>query len=240
MADLGGAAGRFEAVIFDWGGTLTPWHQIDFDAEAFALAAAVAGDRVDRPAATLALRRAADVVWRRSRDEHRSARIEDVFAEARLEMDHELLTAYADFWEPHTPTDPEVGPLFETLRASGLKVGVLSNTIWPRHWHTRIFERDGVYDLIDGDVYSSELAWTKPAPEAFEAAMVAVGVEHPERCVFVGDRPFDDIWGARAFGMHTVLIPHSDIPAAQIGHSEGTPHAVAHRLSEIPSLLGTI
>ncbi len=33
-----------EAVIFDWGGTLTRWHDIDFHAESLALAHAV--DRV--------------------------------------------------------------------------------------------------------------------------------------------------------------------------------------------------
>ena len=30
-----------DAVIFDWGGTLTRWHDIDFHAESLALAAAV-------------------------------------------------------------------------------------------------------------------------------------------------------------------------------------------------------
>ena len=30
-----------EAVIFDWGGTLTRWHAIDFQAESLALAHAV-------------------------------------------------------------------------------------------------------------------------------------------------------------------------------------------------------
>ena len=32
-----------EAVLFDWGGTLTPWHAIDFAAEAQALALAAIG-----------------------------------------------------------------------------------------------------------------------------------------------------------------------------------------------------
>ena len=30
-----------EAVVFDWGGTLTAWHDIDFHAESLALAQAV-------------------------------------------------------------------------------------------------------------------------------------------------------------------------------------------------------
>lgn len=68
--------------------------------------------------------------------------------------------------------------------------------------------------------------------------MAAVGVTDPGRCVFVGDRPFDDIWGARQIGMSTVLIPHSSIPAQQVGHSAGEPDAVAGRLSELGRLLG--
>ena len=36
-----GPAMQIEAVIFDWGGTLTRWHEIDFHAESLALAHAV-------------------------------------------------------------------------------------------------------------------------------------------------------------------------------------------------------
>ena len=145
-----------------------------------------------------------------------------------------LLSAYYDFWEPHTLTDPDVLPLFSRLRVEGLKVGVLSNTIWPREWHEEYFRRDGVLDLVDGAVYTSEIPWTKPAPEAFLAAMNAVGVEDPAACVYVGDRLFDDIWGASHAGMRTIWVPHSDIPGEQVGHTEGEPDAVVQRLAEDP------
>ena len=58
---------------------------------------------------------------------------------------------------------------------------MLSNTFWPRDWHEEIFRRDGVLGLIDGAVYTSEIDWTKPHPEAFRAAMTAVGVTDPAR-----------------------------------------------------------
>ncbi len=223
-----------EAVIFDWGGTLTPWHTIDFRAEAEALArAAVDGDHT----APDLLMAAADAVWGRSRDHHTSATIADLFSHAGLSHDEELLTAYREFWEPHTTTDADVPELFERLRADGLRVGVLSNTVWPRAWHESFFERDGVLDLIHGAVYTSEVPWTKPAPEAFRAAMDAVGVEDPQACVFVGDRPFDDIWGASNVGMRTILVPHSEIPVQQVGHSVGEPDAVAHRLREVHDIV---
>jgi len=237
------SSSRIAAVIFDWGGTLTRWHDIDFHAESLALAAAV--DRTaDHPSVVepveshaRALHQAGSVIWGRSRDEQRSATIADLFDEAGLPHDPELLDAYHDFWVPHTETDPEVRPLFEALRADGIRVGVLSNTIWPRAWHRGFFERDGVDHLIDGDVYSSEIPWTKPSPRAFAAAMEAVGVNDPGACVYVGDRLYDDVWGAQHAGMRAIHIPHSVIPQDQVGHTEGEPDAVAHRLSEIPDLL---
>ena len=103
---------------------------------------------------------------------------------------------------------------------------MLSNTLWTREHHEEVFRRDGVLDLIDGAVYSSEIPWTKPHPEAFRAAMAAVGVDDPARAVFVGDRPYDDVHGAKQVGMRAVLVPHSAIPDDQRGHVEGDPDAV--------------
>jgi putative hydrolase of the HAD superfamily len=114
---------------------------------------------------------------------------------------------------------------------------VLSNTIWPRAWHVGFFERDGVYDLVDGDVYTSEIAWTKPDERAFRAAMDAVGVTDPERCVYVGDRLFDDVYGAQSAGLRAIHIPHSNIPDEQRGHTEGEPDAVVRELSEIVDVI---
>jgi putative hydrolase of the HAD superfamily len=126
--------------------------------------------------------------------------------------------------------------MFERLRAEGIKVGVLSNTIWPREWHEGFFRRDGVLHLIDAGVYTSELPWTKPSPRAFGAAMDAVGATDPARCVYVGDRLFDDVWGAQNAGLYAIHVPHSEIPPSQVGHSEGQPDAVASHLAEIPDL----
>ena len=105
-----------DAVIFDWGGTLTRWHDIDFHAESLALAHAV-GESEQLAVHAEALHRANQVVWGRSRDHQQSATIADLFTEAGLDHDPELLRHYYEFWEPHTYTDPEVGPVLEALRA---------------------------------------------------------------------------------------------------------------------------
>ena len=217
------------AVIFDWGGTITPWHDIDPLEQWLA---AVGDDDL-----AALLHDAVSAVWARSRDEHRSATLEEVFATAGVDHTDEMLAAFYAWWEPHTFADPDAHGLFCGLRDQGIRVGVLSNTIWSRAEHERIFERDGLADLIDGAVYTSEIEWTKPHPEAFAAALAAVAVDEPSRAVFVGDRPFDDIYGAAAVGMRTILVPHSDIPTDQIGHTEGEPDAVAHRLGDVLTIV---
>jgi putative hydrolase of the HAD superfamily len=63
--------------------------------------------------------------------------------------------------------------------------------------------------------------------------MAAVGVRDPAACVFVGDRPFDDIHGAKGAGMRAILIPHSDVPS----HAGAEPDAVIQRLSELTSVI---
>lgn len=224
-----------EAVIFDWGGTLTPWRSIEPANEWATLAAAVAPD--DCPAVTQKLCDAAHLVWTRSRELNRSATFAEICALAEVEPTNEAINAYKAFWEPATRTDPDVTPLFAGLRDSGIRVGVLSNTVWPREWHEEIFQRDGVLDLIDAAVYTSEIEWTKPSRHAFAAAMAGLGVGEPAACVFVGDRPFDDIYGARRAGMRAVLLPHSQIPDYQVGHTEGEPDAVIQRLADLPARL---
>ena len=224
-----------DAVIFDWGGTLTPWHAIDLQAQWYAYAEVYDAARAKDLAAALLEHEAES--WAAARDHHRSNTLDEVFRKAGVTPEGEVheaaLAAYHAFWTPHTHADPDVGPLFTALRERGIKVGVLSNTLWTRAYHEQVFARDGVLDLIDGAVYSSEIPYTKPHPESFHAAMRAVGVDDPAACVFVGDRPYDDISGAKAVGMRAVLVPHSDIPEAQKGPVTGDPDAVVHRLGEL-------
>jgi putative hydrolase of the HAD superfamily len=228
------------AVIFDWGGTLTPWHTIDVAAQWRVFAEAIHDD--DQTAATLAagILAAEGAAWARGRTEHSSARLEEIFAEAGHDEGHEAheaaLAAYRKFWEPHTLTDPHVKPLWEGLRARGLRIGILSNTIWSRDYHRAVLERDGVLHLVDGDVYSSEIDHVKPHPEAFRAAAAAVGVE-PSEAVYVGDRIFEDVHGAQQAGMRTIWIPHSEIPHEQRVAVEAFPDARAHELLDVLAIV---
>jgi putative hydrolase of the HAD superfamily len=231
---------RCRAVIFDWGGTLTPWHLVDFEEQWRVFARQVHAEEAQALCLAARIVAAEDAAWVRSRTDHSSARLHEILTEAGL-AEGDLrrgtaLAAYREFWEPHTFTDEQVRPLWEGLRERGVRVGVLSNTIWPREYHRGVFERDGVLDLIDADIYSSELAWTKPHPGAFRAAADALGVE-PSEAVYVGDRPFEDIHGSQLAGMRAIWVPHSQIPVGQQVSVDEVPDGVAHELIDILGIL---
>ena len=234
------AVPRCRAVIFDWGGTLTPWHLVDFEEQWRVFARHVHAEEAQALCLAARIVAAEDAAWVRSRTDHSSARLHEILTEAGL-AEGDLrrgaaLAAYREFWEPHTFTDEQVRPLWEGLRERGVRVGVLSNTIWPREYHRGVFERDGVLDLIDADIYSSELAWTKPHPGAFRAAADALGVE-PSEAVYVGDRPFEDIHGSQLAGMRAIWVPHSQIPVGQQVSVDEVPDGVAHELIDILGIL---
>jgi len=231
---------RCRAVIFDWGGTLTPWHSVDLEEQWRVFSRQVHAEEGQALSLAARILAAEEAAWVRSRTEHSSSRLREILTEAGLGEDHlrreAALTAYREFWAPHTFTDEQVRPLWEGLRERGVLVGVLSNTIWSRDYHREVFERDGVLDLIDADVYSSELAWTKPHPEVFRAAAAALGVD-PGQAVYVGDRLFEDIHGSQQAGMRAIWVPHSEIPVSQQVSVEVTPDGVAHQLLDILDIL---
>jgi putative hydrolase of the HAD superfamily len=218
-----------QAVIFDWGGTLTPWHIVDHGT----LWHGVCQSHLPSDSATRvadAIRDAERALWQTSEDSNASATLAHVFEQAGVTATPEFLASYFEAWDPHTITDPEAAPLMRQLRGQGIRVGVLSNTMWPRSQHERIFERDQMTGLIDGAVYSSEIPWVKPHPEAFLAVMRAVGADDPAACVFVGDRPYDDVFGAKRLGMRAVLRPNPAVPK----YPDAVPDAVISCLSELP------
>jgi len=214
---------QLQAVVFDWGGTLTPWHTIDL-ADLWSAASRVLAPDGAEPL-TEALVQVEREFWERSaatRGEH-SIRLADILhlAAARTGVDledglrHSALGAYLEAWTPHTFAHHDAGDVLRQLRAKGLRLGLLSNTHWPPEWHERILQRDGLLELIDERVYTSELAHNKPHREAFQAILTRLAVE-PQHAVMVGDRPIDDIAGARAIGMRAVLLPNEAVPAGPV------------------------
>jgi putative hydrolase of the HAD superfamily len=95
-------------------------------------------------------------------------------------------------------------PVLEELRAAAIKVGLVSNGIrdlieFVRHHGLQ----------VDAIVDSRTHGRVKPHPTIFQAALGFLDVAATE-AVMVGDSLEEDIEGARALGMHAILIDRDD------------------------------
>ena len=107
----------------------------------------------------------------------------------------------AEAWEIF----PEVPGVLAALADRGFRLGVISN------WDDRLpvlLERLGLADAFEVIVFSADVGLEKPAPGIFHAALDRLG-SRPESVLHVGDRPIEDVEGARAVGMRTLLVDRS-------------------------------
>ncbi|MCB1002819.1 MAG: HAD family hydrolase [Acidimicrobiales bacterium] len=211
-----------DAVVFDWGGTLS--HFVPIELLDVWRAAAHHLDPAREDELTERLSQVEERFWARTTTTQQSATLADLLGEASRELGLDVAEAvleeaavrHLDAWTPHITHDPDAAPVLRALRERGLTIGLLSNTHWPRAFHEEFLERDGLAELIDARLYSSELSHLKPHPSVFRAALDALDVADPARAVFVGDRPLDDISGAQGVGMRAVLRPNGAVPGHDV------------------------
>jgi putative hydrolase of the HAD superfamily len=93
-------------------------------------------------------------------------------------------------------------PALTALRDAGIARVVVSN--WDWSLHERLAET-GLAELVDGALASAEIGSAKPDGAIFRAALGIAGAPAHEAW-HVGDTPEADVEGARAAGLHPVLI----------------------------------
>lgn len=134
------------------------------------------------------------------------------------------------FGEPR----PEAVDVLRTLRADGLRVGVISDCSaeLPVYWRGL-----PIAELVDATVFSFVTGHRKPAPENYLLCCERLGVE-PADCLYVGDGGSDELAGARRVGMRAV---HLAVPEESDGlvygkHAEWDGETVTS-LGAVPELL---
>lgn len=226
-----------EAVIFDWGGTLSAFADVDLE-DMWRLAARRL-DREREDEVCLRLAAIEQATFDRTRSDQVSSTLADILrmASDALHIDvaevvlEEAATHYLDAWTPHIVHEADARPVLAALKGKGLRTALLSNTHWPRAFHEHFLERDGLAALLDARLYTSELSHMKPHPSAFRRALAELGVDAAST-VFVGDRPFDDIYGAKVNGMRAVLRRNRHVPPFEV-----EPDAEIDTLTELLGVL---
>jgi putative hydrolase of the HAD superfamily len=106
-------------------------------------------------------------------------------------------------WDPARQLGAHTHALLDSLRGRGLRTGLVSNAFDPGWLLHRDLERMGLAERLDVAVFSSEVGKRKPHEAIFQTALERLGVD-PERTIFVGDRRYEDVRGAKELGMTTV------------------------------------
>lgn len=201
-----------EAVLFDWGDTLMSHEWNDEVALAGNRAGLAALGRDALPGAEAIhayFASRADELY----DDTREDEIElltlnrQCFDALGCELGDEDLRRYTqavhESWESAFSVPPIAHALLEALRARGLKLAIVSNTRSPEWLLRPVFERQGLAERVDTIVLSSEVGKRKPHPEIFRRAVEELAIE-PGHALFVGDKLYNDVRGAKAAGMQTV------------------------------------
>jgi len=199
----------FEAVLFDWSGTLVH-DPPPIDRLAAALRSLDREPRAEHVAAAVAaLAAAADLpdVVEAMRDEDTSTtrhRAANMLWFRRAGLDVELAEAlYAVDADPaNRPLYTDAAANLTAIHAHGVKIAVVSDI----HLDLRtLLQGQGVGDCIDAYALSFELGCQKPDPRMFLTALDLLDVD-AARTLMVGDRCSHD-GGAVDVGIATFILP---------------------------------
>ena len=157
-------------------------------------------------------------------DEAREAAVEELERHPELEHDEEIWVAFTEriirgmggdaegalaaameltkAWEHSHNFDlyEDALPVFDELRAQGLRIGLVSNT-------GRDLDAFAAHHgfAVDGTISSRTHGRMKPHPSIFEALLARIGVE-AQAAAMVGDSLEDDVEGARTAGIRAFLL----------------------------------
>jgi HAD superfamily hydrolase (TIGR01509 family) len=118
-------------------------------------------------------------------------------------------TLYSRDYLPRATPFQEVRPLFERLKADGVKIILASSS----HQHEVNFYLGliGCEDLVDETTSKDDVERSKPCPDIFQAALDKLKPLGPEQAIVVGDSPWDmkaaTRAGLRAIGFRSGGFP---------------------------------
>lgn len=237
-----------ETVLFDIGDTLLhsemPETRDVLDTAAHPAYEGLCEEGYDLPAYEVYLRklrrgfRLAHLWSKISRSEVRLMRVLDLShrrmgVSIKIEHLEDMVQRCAQALHRHTVVDEHAVSVVTELRAAGMKLGVVSNTVFPGYTIDDLLKSHCLLDHFPVRVYSSDARCFKPQAQIFILALDRLGASAAQT-LFVGDRPDKDVTGAARVGMRTALFSRSDpVPSGRV-----RPDYVIRSLSEIPSILG--
>ncbi len=237
-----------KAIIFDLGGTLLDWPDWEEGSERNWRTSYdhLKRDKPDQEypeqnAYVQAMRQAEKNHWQRVVEKQESSTptmlIQEGFRLLSYPADEQTiliaLDGYAQAVIGWANIFPDTVQTLLQLHKQHYRLGLLSNTWWAASWHDADLAAHGLTALFDTVVYTSDLPYSKPHPQAFLTVTQRLGVD-PAETVMVGDRMIDDISGCLRVGVRGIWKQNAS-PYSKPEHI--VPTATIQNLSELLPLL---
>ncbi len=125
------------------------------------------------------------------------------FVDSDQQLAHELIAWYgrAEAWQAY----PDVAAVLPAIGERGLVVGAVSD--WG-HTLTSILHAHNISAHLDFAIASGNIGLSKPNVQLYRLALQRAGVQGHE-ALHIGDSYYADVCGARAAGIHPVLLDRS-------------------------------
>jgi len=122
---------------------------------------------------------------------------------------HLELRATVAYWasfKRNTQLYQDTLKVLDKIRSLGIPIGLVTDTdgwVGIKRWR---LSSSPIFEYFDAVVVAGEdTRGTKPDPKPFQLCTQRLGVS-PRNTVFVGDKPYTDIVGAKSVGMTAVLV----------------------------------
>ena len=243
-------AKRIQAVIFDLDDTLIDWSQPQMSWDEYTRPMndrlhqhlSAAGHALPQPEEfNRCLRDQVQAVWTKAKEDWKGASFSKALRqtldicgidEPDVDLD-ELMRVYD--WQPMPGVElfEDALEVLAELRERGYKLGMITNSFLPMWMRDVELRHYNLIDVFDARITSGDAGYLKPHPAIYNHMLELLDTA-PERSVFVGDRPQNDIAGANEAGMISILI---DPPHLQREVGEHVPDFTIERLGELLEVL---
>jgi 2-haloalkanoic acid dehalogenase type II len=173
------------------------------------------------------------LVGRLTAHQARTFRWQQVFAHfgaTLTEAEAQALAHFArDYYQANRQVMAGTGELLTTLRARGLKIGIITNNMTEEQ--VEKLAHCGITDLIDDLLTAEEARTAKPDPRMFQMALARLATQAGE-AVMVGDSWANDVLGAHRVGIRAIWLNRYDEPCPDPALA-----TEIRQLSEIPALI---
>ena len=146
----------------------------------------------------------------------------------------EAQRAFVEAVQPGVRPMPGAVETVHAVHERGLRLALISNTMWPGAYHEADLARFGMLEPFEALFFSADEGMWKPDAAIFRRAVEALNLS-PNEALYVGDSLFMDVMGAQGAGLRSVWVENDD--PYMSSQTPVTPDATVRQLTDLLPLI---